>query len=336
MTILTNTTITYGVTSAGGLREDLSDVIYDLFPEDTWALTNLDKETANATYTEWLSQQPAAAAANIGVEGDDATFASLTAPTRYGTYCQIIPKTFIVSDTLEAVTKAGRRSEVARGAIVRMRELKRDAEYALTRNAIATAGNATTGRSTAGMESWIGGVTSNADGTTTANAVRATTTADTCTTPAIASGTAGTAPTDGSTTGTITSTALNQALGGAWAAGGDPSVILAPMNAKDDIDGFTSVATRFVDVNGATQASIIGAANLYVSDYGRHTVILHRYMRSVTVLCIDPNYWAIRFLRQPLKRELAKTGDATKYQMLMEMGLVCRNWHASSKVVGVA
>ena len=43
MTLLTTTTHTYstGYGSAGGQREDLSDVIYDLFPEDTWSVTNL-------------------------------------------------------------------------------------------------------------------------------------------------------------------------------------------------------------------------------------------------------------------------------------------------------
>ena len=42
MTLLTTTTHTYstGYGSAGGQREDLSDVIYELFPEDTWALEN--------------------------------------------------------------------------------------------------------------------------------------------------------------------------------------------------------------------------------------------------------------------------------------------------------
>ena len=30
MTVLTNTTLTYGVSSGGGIREDLEDVIWDL------------------------------------------------------------------------------------------------------------------------------------------------------------------------------------------------------------------------------------------------------------------------------------------------------------------
>lgn len=69
MAVLTGTTLTYGIATSGGLREDLSDLIFDLFPEDTYLLSNLDKEEANATYTEWLGQSLAAPGANIGVEG---------------------------------------------------------------------------------------------------------------------------------------------------------------------------------------------------------------------------------------------------------------------------
>ena len=335
MALLSGSTITYGVTSAGGLREDLSDTIFDLFPEDTYLLSNLDKEEANATYTEWMAQELAAPAANIQLEGDDATFGSLTAPTRYGSFLQISSKTFLVSDSLEKVNKAGRRSELARGAIVKMRELKRDMETRMCQNGISTAGGAGTGRSTAGIEAWIGGPTA-APGSTTANAVASTSTAATATTVPVTSGTPGTAITDGTTTAALTSAVLNQALMGAWANGGDPSTILVGAVQKQAIDGFTGIATRFVDVDRSTQASIIGAANVYVSDYGKHSVILHRYMRSSVVLCLDTSYWAVRYLRKPLKRELARTGDGTKYQLITEYALVARNWKANSKVVALA
>lgn len=335
MTVLSGTSSTVGVGTAGGIREDLSDVIFDLFPEDTWALSNLDREDAASTYTEWLAQELAAPTANIQIEGDDASFASLTPPSRYANYLQISSKTFLVSDTLEAVNKAGRKSELARGALVKMRELKRDMETRAVQNGIATAGGAGTGRSTAGMESWIGGATAD-PGSTTANAVRATTTANTTTTPPTTSGAPGTAPTDGTTTGALTSAVLNQALMGAWAQGGNPSVILAGVAQKAAIDGFTGIATRFVDVDKSAQASIIGAANVYVSDFGKHQVVLHRYMRASVVLCLDPDYWAIRYLRKPQKRKLAKTGDGEKYQIITEWALVARNWKASSKVVACA
>jgi hypothetical protein len=338
MTVLTGSTITIGVTSGGGLREDLEDTIWDLFPEDTWAVSNLDKTEATATGHEWLAQQLAAAAANIGVEGDDATFTSLTSPARFGNYCQIMSKTFLVSDTLEAVKKAGRSSEVARGAMVKMRELKRDLEFTILQNQAASAGGATTGRAMGGMEMWLSGYNANVAVNTTVTAStahRSTTTAQTCTTVPITSGFPGaTAPTDGSTTAALTATNVNFALQAAWSNGGNPTVILATANNKTLIDSFTSVATRTVNID-VEQAPIIGAANVYISDFGRHTVILNRYGRNSVLLCIDPNYWALAFLRQPQARQLAKTGDGTKYQIITEATLVCRNQQASAKVVAL-
>jgi hypothetical protein len=90
-----------------------------------------------------------------------------------------------------------------------------------------------------------------------------------------------------------------------------------------------------VDVDASTQSPIIGAANVYISDFGRHTVVLNRYGRSSVLLCIDPNYWALAFLRRPMARELARTGDGTKYQIVTETTLVCRNQQASAKVVAL-
>lgn len=329
MTQLTNTSDTYLVGTGGGLREDLEDVIHDLFPEDTWALTNLEKVDATSTNHEWLRDSLAAAAANIQIEGDDPSFTDLTAPIRHGTYMQIARKTFLISRTLEKVAKAGRKSEVARQAMKQMRELKRDMEFALTTNQASTAGGAGTGRSTAGMETWIGGTASASAAT---NVILATSTAS-ATTPATTSGAAGTAPTDGTTTGALTSTALNLALEAAWTDGGDPRVILVGAAQKRAVDAFTSIATRFVDVGRAQEASITGAANLYVSDFGRHQVILHRYMRSSVVLCIDPDLWAVAYLDRPFSQRLAKTGDGEKRMILTEFGLVARNWTGNAKVV---
>jgi len=338
MTVLSGTSSTFGVSSGGGIREDLEDVIWDLFPEDTWAVSNFDKITAESTAHEWLTQTLATPATNIQVEGDDATFSSLTPPSRMGNYCQILSKTFLVSDTLEAVKKAGRGSEVARGAMVKMRELKRDMEKAITTNQPASSGGATTGRSMAGIETWIAGYLNNAAvGTTiTASSAVVPTAGTNATTPSTTGGFPTTAPTDQSATAALTSTFLNYALQGAWSNGGDPSVIVTTASQKATIDGFTSIATRFVDVDASTQAPIIGAANVYVSDFGRHTVILHRYMRTGIVLCLDPNYWAIAFLRRPMARQLARTGDGTKYQIITEATLVARNYQSSAKVVGLS
>lgn len=54
---------------SAALREDLEDVIWDLFPMDTWALTNLDKVDATAVFHEWALDSLDAATLNRQVEG---------------------------------------------------------------------------------------------------------------------------------------------------------------------------------------------------------------------------------------------------------------------------
>jgi hypothetical protein len=328
----TNTSDTYDVGSSGGNREDLGDVIWDLFPADTYALSTFPHESASATLHEWLGDELAAAGSNAQIEGDVTDATAISPPARYGNYQQIFKKVFNISATQEVVTKAGRSSEVARESMKQMREIKRDMEYAFTRNQIGTAGGAGTARTTAGMEAWIGGTASS---TVATHVILSTTTAS-ATTVAVTSGVPGPAIVDGTNTAAFTSADLDLALEGAWTEGGSTSVILVSPRQKKALDAFTSVATRFVDVGKSDQASIVGAADLYVSDFGRHQVIMHRYMRTSVALCIDPDMWAISFLRKPFSERLAKTGDSIPFHIVAEGGLVSRNWRANSKVVALA
>ena len=323
MGIPIGTTLTYGVTTAGGNREDLEDTIWDLFADETYCLSNFDKVEANGTYHEWMTDKLVAAAANRQFEGDDAVSVSIVSPTRVGAYQQITRKAFQVSRTQEKVAKAGRRRESARQVTKQMRELKNDMEYAIVTNQASTAGGTSLARSTAGMESWI-----------TTNEKKSTTTAA-ATTLGFSSGTV-TAPTDGTTTAALTIGALNIALQGTWSSGGQASQILVGPTQKLVIDNFSSIATRFVDIDRNSQATITGAANVYVSSFGRHTVRMHRHVRASVVMCIDPDMWAISFIDRPFMEKLARTGDGEKYQIISEWGLVSRNEAANGKVVACA
>jgi hypothetical protein len=89
MATISGTTLTYGVGSAGGNREDLADVIYDLFPDDTYFLTNLDKTSATSTLHEWLGDTIVSPGTNAAIEGNDGAFASIVSPSRYANYTQI-------------------------------------------------------------------------------------------------------------------------------------------------------------------------------------------------------------------------------------------------------
>ena len=152
MAIATGTYLTY---SAKGIREDLADVIYQISPEETPFLNNIGKGTCSSTYFEWQTDVLASAGANAVVEGDEASFSAPAATKRRGNYCQIARKTALVSGTLDAVSKAGRKAELAYQLSQRAAELKLDVEYALVRNQAAVGGNSTTARQTAGFESFL-------------------------------------------------------------------------------------------------------------------------------------------------------------------------------------
>ena len=345
MAQLTGTTwtnsIAGSITQATNNREDIEDVIWLLDPMDTWALSNLPRTEASGVYHEWLQDSLAAAAANRQIEGADITHTTAIPASRRGNWCQISFKEFAVSDTLEAVEKVGRSSERERLGVKLLKELKRDVESAIVGNQGSSGGQAgaqggtATARSSAGMEAWIGNGTTTTTQNEASNVVTATTNSANATSPGFATG-AVAAPTDG-TTGPLTEGQLRAALEGAWADGGDPRVILVGSTQKKVIDGFAGQATRTVDVQSRSQLPIIGAANVYVHSFGSPSmVVLSRYVRSSVVLCIDPEYWAVAFLRGFNKIGLARTGEAERALIRCEWTLVCRNNAASAKVVGCA
>lgn len=326
MAQVAGTTTTHSVGAAGGNREDLEDKIWDLFAEDTWALSTFPRVQANGVYHEWLLDSLAAAASNTAIEGNDTSYSTISNPTRVGNYCQITHKNFLVSGSQEAVSKAGRAKEAARQMMKQMRALKNDMEFDIVRNHASMAGDVGSARSSAGMESWISSVNGN---------VRYTATSTAGTTPGFISGLVA-APTD-ATQVAASEGIFKSMIMDAWQDGGDPRIILTNVSTKAVVDGFTGLVTRNIDMSRANpqQAAIIGAANVYVSSAGIHTVVLHRHVRGLTIMAIDPEYWAVAFLRQPFMEELAKTGDARKYGMWAEWTLVSRNQSANAKLCGV-
>jgi len=330
MATVTGTTLTYGVASGGGNREDLSDTIYDLFPDDTYFLTNLAKTKASATLHEWLGDTIVAPGTNINREGNEGEFSSIVSPIRYANHTQIFKKEFIVSDTQEVVAKAGRRTEGKRQTVKQMREIKNDVEWAMVRNQTGTAGGATTGRSLASMENWIGaGRTAAASATSHVLATAGTG----ATTAAISAKVPG-AVTDASagSGATLSSGLLEFALEAAWNQGGDIDLIGVSASIKADINTFSGVAQRNVEIGRRDQAVITGAADVYISSFGVHRILLHRHIRTNVALCVDSSLWAVSALRDFFMERLAKTGDGHKYAIRYEGTLESRNFLGNSKV----
>jgi hypothetical protein len=302
MAIVTNTFTTF---DAKGIREDLSNVITNISPEETPYMSNIGRESISNSLYEWQTDALAAAAANKQLEGDDITsFDSVTATVRMQNYAQISRKTIVLSATEETVNKAGRRSELAYQIAKRGAELKRDQEYTLLNGAVAAAGNTTTARGTASLGAFVKTNVdmqtngANPDYTTLPNSAR----------------------TDGNVR-TFTETILKNVIQKVWTAGGTPKMLMCgPVN-KQRVSGFSGIASsRFNIDGGAKPATLVGAVDIYVSDFGNVQVIANRFQRERDAWVIDPDMAKLTTLRPYQQVELAKTGDAEKRMLIVEWG----------------
>jgi hypothetical protein len=299
-----------------GMAEDIEDAIFNISPEETPFLSMAKRKTATSTLHQWQTDTLASAGANRQVEGDDASFTTAAPTTMLGNYCQISRKTLIISRTADKVRKYGRAREVARLVTKYGKELKRDIEYALVTNQGSSTVSTTTARSSAGLESMIAGNRVFCAGTSG-------------TTPGQVSVGVWTAPTDDSSTASLTEANLKSGIQQAWTDGGDPSVIMAGIAVKSQFAGFSG-ATKYAGVSYNTtsktqQAALIGGVDVYVSDVGAHKLVLNRYMRSRILFGIDPEYVSVAFLDGIRVDDLAKTGDAEKKMLITEFCLVCDN-----------
>jgi hypothetical protein len=311
MAIVTNTFTTF---DAKGIREDLSNIITNIAPEDVPYQSNIGRESISNSLFEWQTDTLAAAAANKQLEGDDvASFDAVVATVRLQNYAQISRKTIVLSATEEVVNKAGRRSELAYQIAKRGSELKRDQEFTFLNGAVAAAGSTSVARGTASLGAFI---KTNVDMQT--NGVNPSYT---------------TLPNSARTDGNVrafTETILKNVIQQVWASGGTPKILMVgPVN-KQRVSTFAGIASsRFNIDGGAKPATIIGAADVYVSDFGNVQVVPNRFQRERDAWVLDPEYAKVTTLRPYQQVELAKTGDADKRMLIVEYGhkILAENAH---------
>ena len=317
MALVSGTTHTY---NQAGLREDLYDIISNISSTEVPFQTGIDKRGAKARYHEWLNDTLAAATNNAQLEGDDAAYTTAVTVTRMGNYNQIHRKSFLISGTLEAVDKAGRKSEVKYQLMKAGKEVMRDLEVALTNNNTGSAGGAATARTMTGAEAFIPSTDNGGNG------IRM---SDTGSTTSFG----GTHLVTDGTDVAMTSTKLLNAIQLAWTDGGDIDTIMTNTGPRARIRTFGNLATNQIQLNSGGEATkLIDGVEIYVTDYGKHKLVLNRFVRNKTALVLDMSTWCLATLRPMTTETLAKTGDAEKRQIIMEATLVCKNPDANSKV----
>lgn len=297
--------------AAVGLREDLSDIIYNIAPTDTPFMSTVGKTKATAVYHEWQTDSLAAAAANAAVEGADASSATLSPTTRVGNRTQISQKTVAVTGTLQAVDKAGRKSELAYQLSKASSEIKRDMEFTFLNNTVQSNGTAgSTARVLGGLQTWL---STNGDFGSGGSA-----------------GSNGTTARTNGTNRTFTEDILKTVIREVFEAGGSPKILMVTPAHKQTVSAFAGIAAQRYMAPSDAPTTIIGAADIYLSDFGSVSVVPNRFMLSgnaanEVAFVLDPEYAAVSYLRPFQTIELAKNGDSDRTQLLVEYTLEVRN-----------
>lgn len=308
-----------------GEREQLSNKIYNLAPMDTPFMTAIGRgSAATNTKVEWQTDDLADATNTKALEGDDASYLTATATVRLANHTQIFERSVIVSGTAQALNTAGRRNELLYQVDKRTKELKRNMEKAFTGNYASDDASRATARALGGFESWI--ESNSSRGTGGADGGFTTSTSLTV------------AATDASSTNlrTFTEAQLKAVIKSIWDNTGEsaPLVIVGSYN-KQIASGFSGIATQYQDygnVQSSKGIAILGAADIYVSDFGRHKIVPDHFSRARSALVVKPDHWEARYLRPFQIKQLAKTGDADKRQMLAEVTICSKNEKSSGVI----
>jgi hypothetical protein len=321
MAVPANTRETYG---AIGIREDLSNIIYNISPMDTPFLNGCGRGSCDNTNFEWQTDELSSPSANRQKEGDDYASTVATEPRRLSNYTQISATQVQSSGTAEAVDFAGRKSTQAYQLAKRAKEMKRDMEQMLLDGTVKAVGASGVARESASFATWVG-----------TNAI--------LTTPIVAAssglglvnnGAAGypdgtTSSLGGGANTAVSLSLINEVVGRIWDLGGSPDTILCRSDVKQTISsaavGGSVVADPIGNNSGSKAVTAVNAVDVLVTDFGTFKVVPDRFLPAGNCDFIDFDLWSVDYLRPFRTETLAKSGDSVKQLLIAEYGLRAKN-----------
>jgi hypothetical protein len=298
----TNTFDTY---DSVGIREDLSNVIHNISPEETPFYSKAAKKAAKNTLVEWQTDSLRASSVNAHIEGDTTTAEARAATTRLGNYTQIFKNAVVVSDSDDNVDNAGRAKEIAYQTLKIAKEQKLDIEKALFANNARAAGNSTTARELAGAPAWL-----------TTNTVAGSGGAD-------PTGDGTDARTDG-TQAAFSQANFDTVMQSIWVAGGKPDTVYLSAFQMNVALGFTGNNNQRSSVQAGDER-VVKSLAVYVTPWGSVEFMPSRENRSRDVFVMQDDMWEVASLRGTKNVALAKTGDNTTRQVVTELTLCAKN-----------
>jgi hypothetical protein len=275
------------------VREDLLSVLTNLSPTDTQLVSGLGQSSASSVLHEWLTDTLGAVKVNAYMEGADASYGTLTNPTRMFNYTQIFRQGYQVSGTERAVNTAAFNDRFSYEATKAMKMIKNDMEFAVLRGSLAC-GTGSAARYLMGIKNFLSLVTSQ-------------------------SGTS------------LTEAILNDLFQTQWSNGSETNAVYGGMYIKRKISAFTAGATKNINSTDKRLVNAVDVYEGDAAKMVK--LFAHRHMTIVgdtnyDVMGLDEDKFRVAYLRKPTTVELAKTGDADKGEILTEVTVECLHNHA--------
>jgi hypothetical protein len=326
-------------TTAGGssalptnkqIKEDFSDIIYNVTPTETPFYSLCKRSSTKNTEVGWFLDK-LTDAKNYASGGDAAPFAEGADMASDGhevvkrvmNVTQIFQKAIVTSETMEAVDLYGRASELAYQMTKKAQELKRDIETTLMSSAHGMSG---------GAHSCMIEDTTNVGGAITEsnNAVRQFSNLK-AQLDANPFGHASGGPVYDDTANLsepLDDKKMNAIMQQSWDIGGKTTILIcngtiANQLAEIATSGGTGMAGRFRETGNLQK--LVHVVDIFVSPFGEVRVALDRFLnrgetgpRLNDFFLIDPEYIECCYLREPKTVEIAKTGDSEKRMLATE------------------
>jgi hypothetical protein len=313
---------TFLSTSAVGNREELSDVVSRITPQDTPIYSMIGKGSCKSVHPEWETDDLAAPAENIQPEGNDYDFDAITPPERMGNYTQIMRKTWIISGTQEVVDEAGNVQKRRYQKLKKGVEIKKDVELAIVTNNASVAGAT---REFGGLPTWIETNANREAGGSNGG---------------FNSGTGLTVAATNGSQRAFTKVILDDVMKQGYEEGANFRHFVCSPYVKSVFVTFmsdTNVASFRYAVEGGKGNSIVANADVYEGPFGKIMVHPNRVMTTAATarngFFIDTEFLKFLWLRKIQEdKDVAKTGDADKGVIIGEGTLKVSN----EKGLGVA
>jgi hypothetical protein len=297
-----------------GKPRDLSEIIYDISPTDTPFLTMCKRAKATQTIHEWTTDALAAPADNAWIEGAETNVFEGSAVEEKHNHTQILKKAVQVTGTAQAIKEVGVANQYRRQLAQRMKELKKDLEYALLANQIDNAATTATARKLRGLPCFIdknvdlgaGGAVATAAAPVTAGTLRA-----------------------------LDEDMLRDVIRQCYEAGGNVDRIMSAPIIRSQVSKLLRSDDNRTD--NIKNTEVTATVEVYVSDYGNIKIIPNRVQANVpysksAIYLLDPEYWAVAYLRSFREEQLAKTGDSMKGHIIVEPTLEARQPDSSGMI----